>query len=309
MEKDDCDDDDGDNATHCFFDHIYCINLKKRPDRWERMVDRMEKVLGERGQFLTLAMERLEAVDGASLLSKVKDDAAACACSSVSPLEDMVYCQYWDATNNARWDRRNISPPFRKKMTPGEIGCALSHVQLWQKLSQHPKGDATTMLILEDDVVFYPGNDTSTKPGFVDALSSLLKILPPDWDMLYFGFCNVGPRTSAVFESTSYNMSTDEVPVHIFRPTYGFYTHAYALKQSAALRLLKDLPVAAPLDVWLADNNWFGLNVYVSVVPSPNGVTGKRRGVSMIAQNRVDSDIVHSAHHTNSSDVSESAHE
>jgi hypothetical protein len=98
-----------------------------------------------------------------------------------------------------------------------------------------------------------------------------------------------------------------QVQVQLFRPTYGFYTHAYAISKSAASKLVSHLPVAAPLDVWLADNDWFGLNVYCGAVIHHNkynrttakdGLIGlKGKGVSLIAQRRVDSDIVHSAHH------------
>lgn len=284
------------------FDQICCINLKRRPDRWKLVNDRMQAVLGEHGRFLWQKMERSEAVDGVALSS-----------SSSDPLLSLCRLE-WDASNNARWDR-HILPPFQKKlMTSGEIGCAISHVQLWRKLVQvHHNVDArsqhhqdATMLILEDDVVFYPGkNDDggSSKPGsFVKALSSLVDILPTDWDILYLGFCNFGPKKSIVESSSSSSSppsSTDDEAndspvVQIFRPTYGFYTHAYAIRKSAASRLLQELPVAAPLDVWLADNDWFGLNVYVSGVVQPNGKT-----VSLIAQRRVDSDIVHSAHHAN----------
>jgi GR25 family glycosyltransferase involved in LPS biosynthesis len=260
-----------------FFDQICCINLKRRPDRWENMNARMQAILGPRGAFLYQALERFDAVDGVSV------DASQWEATCLP---------FWDASNNARWDR-HIVPPYEKKMTAGEIGCALSHVELWKKLSQHPNGSNATMLILEDDVVFYPGKGDS-KPGFVEALSSLIDTVPPDWDIIYLGFCHCGPRKSVVESPPS---SAEGVPIQLFRPTYGFYTHAYAIKQSAASRLLQELPISAPLDVWLADNDWFGLNVYVSAVPSPNGGLKGNKGVSMIAQRRLDSDIVHSAHH------------
>lgn len=267
--------------TRHFFDRICCINLRRRHDRWISMLERTQQVLGSSGRFIWEKMERSEAVDGSALDTE----------EDLSP----YCCLEWDATNNARWDR-NIPPPFTKKMTRGEIGCVLSHISLWKELSLAPKGDAT-MLILEDDVVFYPGKPRN--PGFVEALSSLIDMLPPDWEMVYLGFCNFGPRNDVVESSRIRNdadSTTAALRVQIFRPTYGFYTHAYALKQSGASRLMEKLPVAAPLDVWLADNNWFGLKVYVSVVPSKEGLKGN--GVSLIAQRRVDSDIVHSAHHS-----------
>jgi GR25 family glycosyltransferase involved in LPS biosynthesis len=76
-----------------------------------------------------------------------------------------------DATNNAKHDR-NIRPPMIKCMTPGEVGCALWHVRLWQALSQS-EVDSTIMLLLQDDVIFCPGKPASAAqqkpqpPGFI----------------------------------------------------------------------------------------------------------------------------------------------
>lgn len=234
-------------------------------------MERAQKIAG-----LSDKLERFEAIDGREILP--------------GQFENLCLWE-WNATNNSRWDR-SIAPPFEKKLTSGEVGCILSHIAVWQDLAAHPKFNAT-MLILEDDVVFYPGTSES-QSAFVEAFASLTQALPLDWDLLYLGFCNCGPRKSIV-SSTTLAAEGRRVPIELFRPTYGFYTHAYALTRSAARQLLSLLPVSAPLDVWLADNAWFGLNVYVSVIPSDAGLKGK--GVSLIAQHRVDSDIVHSAHH------------
>ena len=83
------------------------------------------------------------------------------------------------------------------------------------------------------------------------------------------------------------------IEISIFRPSYGFHTHAYALKASAAARLLSNLPVTGPLDVWLADNKWFGLNVYCAIVANEGW---KGQGAPLIGQRR----------HDISSDISQS---
>lgn len=79
----------------------------------------------------------------------------------------------------------------------------------------------------------------------------------------------------------------------MFRPTYGFHTHAYALTKSAAETLLQNGPVCGPLDVWLADNEWFGLNVYCGVVANEGY---NKEGALLISQRKHDtkSDIVQS---------------
>ena len=245
----------------------------------------------------------------------------------------------WDATQNAQYDK-HIQPPMTKQMTPGEVGCAMSHVQLWKELAEMETRESdTNMLILEDDAILYqpkskrrrqsphkanygkPGtgrNGDSTlhnnwrtnsssldappleetlddsmdeeserirsimstdTPGFIPALLDVWKILPEDWDILYLGFSDRGERRYIAKGTRT------SLPVALFRPTYGFHTHAYALGQRAARVLLEQLPVQGPLDVWLADNQWFGLNVYCAVVEDGTSFKGKL-GAQLISQQR-----------------------
>jgi len=83
-----------------------------------------------------------------------------------------------------------------------------------------------------------------------------LEELPGDWDVLYLGFSDRGERRHV--ESFG--------ACDLFAPEYGFATHAYALKAEAARTLVARLPVCGPVDVWLADNHWFGLKVRCAVV-------------------------------------------
>ena len=128
--------------------------------------------------------------------------------------------------------------------------------------------------------------------------------------------------TTTTTSASSGNISQDDsYDVHIFKPQYGFYTHAYIITSNGAQKLLQCLPITAPLDVWLADNSWFGLNVYVACIiekskpnsnpqpqqqeqsdphpPDPSASPRfRRRAMSLISQRSPlhDSDIIHSAH-------------
>ncbi|CAJ1964965.1 unnamed protein product [Cylindrotheca closterium] len=263
------------------FDHVKCINLTRRPDRWQAFL---------RQHFVPRKLERWEAIDGSLLLTHVP------------PSEEQEECQMeWDASQNAKYDP-HIQPPMMKRCTMGEVGCTLSHVAAWKEfcvLDDSAGGDgngASTMLILEDDAIFHP--------TFLSSFSKMWKLVPEDWDMFYLGFCNVGPTTPVVTASSvKKNDPTNEDPrrqeeqgqqpdfttISIVRPSYGFYTHAYALRTRGAQKLLSQLPVVGPIDTWLADNSWFGMNVYL-------GVMG--RSTCIIGQQRKDlkNDIVHSAH-------------
>ena len=164
-------------------------------------------------------------------------------------------CIEWDATKNAQYDR-HISPPMTKLLSPGEVGCTMSHILLWRKLAECENPEAT-MLILEDDAQFYISPDKNkrfsrgeergverghynqeTNNGnfdFFSAFSTLWKGVPDDWEILYLGFSDRGSRLPVADTRASI---ASPPKVTIFRPTYGFHTHAYAIKKSAALKFL-----------------------------------------------------------------------
>jgi GR25 family glycosyltransferase involved in LPS biosynthesis len=277
------------------FTHVCCINLKHRQDRWNNFLQKLQRSLGNRGTKFIQKVERFDAVNGTALLE-----------SSLSGgVEDPdMPCIEWDASNNSQYDR-HISPPMTKQLSPGEVGCTMSHISLWRKLAECENPEAT-MLILEDDAQFYTipirstrGGGGSTERGhcnretndtfdFFSVFSTLWKGVPDDWEIIYLGFSDRGPRLPVA----DIRASTAGPPeVTIFRPTYGFHTHAYAIKKSAALKFLEHLPVVGPLDVWLADNHWLELNTYCGMV-AKEGWRGT--GANLISQDRKhgkDSDI------------------
>ena len=163
------------------------------------------------------------------------------------------------------------------------------------------------MLIFEDDAAFLgnggnsnASNNANVNDRFLRAFEKAYKILPKDWDIFYLGFSDRGERkdvidssllSSSLSTSSSSSTSTGEnlnddtsnLVVHLFTPTYGFHTHAYAIRKSAAKKLLHNLPVVGPIDVWLADNAWFGLNVYCSIVANEGY---KNTGSPLVYQDR-----------------------
>lgn len=94
---------------------VYLVNMDRSTDRLEIMLKRLSA--------LELDFERVSAVDG----SKLKDAEKSCV---NSPNWRYPYC-----------------------LTPGEVGCFLSHKKCWQKLVD--SGDDWA-LVLEDDSVFHP---------------------------------------------------------------------------------------------------------------------------------------------------------
>ena len=123
-----------------------------------------------------------------------------------------------DETTNGWWKR---------DVTPGEIGCAISHHIVWQKIISD---NVETTLILEDD--FYKVKNFSDN------------IFPQvDWNIAYLGRHAILPE---------YELPIKENWV---RPLSTYNSHAYVLKKSAAEILLNEYDFASnliPVDEFLS---------------------------------------------------------
>ena len=267
--------EDGSTPPFWPWTHAYVINLERRPDRL-RSVREWSAQLG-------VSIERVAAVDGA---------AAEPAPTVLDPL--------WDPTPSLQWHRgaaasaaRAGAPRAALRMTPGEVGCALSHVALWRRIAAlggDARARAHGVLVLEDDA--RPRFSRRGPPGFAAALGALWPRVPPASEIVYLGLCDRGRRRAR------------GLPAGVFAPTYGWCTHAMVVWPAAAARLLERLPVRGPVDTWLADHKWFGLAVYALVQP-PGGDDGAAaaaapwdgRGAYLFSQAgkfRADSDVASS---------------
>ena len=84
------------------------------------------------------------------------------------PKDDMDIKKYF-MDDNQRDKRLNYGIP----LNPGQIGCALSHIKIWEEA--YEKG-YDYILILEDDAII-PDN-------FKEKINPILKSLPKNWDYL-----------------------------------------------------------------------------------------------------------------------------
>lgn len=96
---------------------IFYINLDKRPDRNTQIVEQLS--------VLNLSAERISAVNGGDLSEQEKSFV----------------------------NRENFLLNTKRHISNGEIGCAMSHRLIWQKMLDN---DLDYALILEDDVVLDP---------------------------------------------------------------------------------------------------------------------------------------------------------
>ena len=268
------------------FDQItdyFCINLSERPDKWRAFQKRAANV----HPSFSERIKRFDAVNGQQVLNENR-----CNENYVTLL--------WDASLNAKYSRRIHPGP--KTMTSGEVGCAFSHIELWKTLASKDKSEETdaVMMVLEDDAVF---SWADGKSRFADVLTQAMDSVPSDWGILYLGFSARGQRQFIETESTKSNRKRFETKckVELFRPEYGYHTHAYLITQQAALTLLNHLPVQGPIDVWLADNKWFDLSAYSAVIADEGWKRedGTFEGAVLVSQDRG---------HGNRSDVRQSGY-
>jgi len=141
-----------------------------------------------------------------------------------------------DVTLLARW-----------LITRGMVGCFLSHRACWQRCVDDGKGP---ILVFEDDVIL--------ADNFTASLTAALDKLPDDWDVLMLGAlgavhpsyyaCNLlhammaGGIRYPKGSRQAFSTGDGEVAIHV--PMRPFGTHAYAISERGARKLLAAAPRA-----------------------------------------------------------------
>ena len=123
-----------------------------------------------------------------------------------------------------------------------ESNIALGHVSILQDIIDT---NTKAALILEDDIIF--------SQGFSWLIEKMFKQLPSDWDIFYVSYqpCMYG------FESEPY--SEDLVKIN----SGVWWLSGVFISQRAAKKLIDNLPVIGPVDVWI-NYHMDDLNVYAS---------------------------------------------
>ncbi|KAF7669797.1 hypothetical protein LDENG_00124470 [Lucifuga dentata] len=182
------------------FDKIFLINLKRRSDRRERIMS----TLAVLGIDITLT----EAVDGKTLNS-----------SQLHAMGIDMLPGYKD-------------PYSGRVLTKGEIGCFLSHYNIWKQVVE--KG-LQQVLVLEDDVRF--------EPRFCSRLVAIMDNMQRErleWDLIYVG------RKRLQVKEPEYWVKGVRNLVH---PDYSYWTLGYVLSLHGAKKLLQAEPLSKMLPV------------------------------------------------------------
>lgn len=109
------------------------------------------------------------------------------------------------------WKSESLNNWWNRDLTPGEIGCTLSHIKVWH--DAYVKG-YETILVLEED--FQP---TISLKDF--------KFPNAQWDLVYLGRNKVDPNLNELTDGAFY------------KPSYSYNTHAYMLSFTGIKKIIK----------------------------------------------------------------------
>lgn len=140
--------------------------------------------------------------------------------------------------NYGRW--KYMNKDFHINMEPGEIGVALSHYNLWKKISK--MDEDSMVLILEDDAI-------RIDPNLEKNVTYYLSKLPSDWDIFLLGFwLHKGDDGEQI------NKDVSKVNSFVLM-------NSYMIRPTGAKKLLEKLPINAPVDTWVALQSEY-VNIY-----------------------------------------------
>jgi len=144
------------------------------------------------------------------------------------------------------------------RLLDGQLGCAVSHLTLWNQSIDY--SDKPYVLVLEDDVIL--SDDISNK------INELEPYLPPDWDILFFGGCNVyGEKYNERFL----------IPTK-YDKLYNLCLHAVLFRKKSIPAILEKMkPLDIPIDNKLRDY-YKDFNVYFTY---PNLINQNKEIISI----------------------------
>merc|ERR1719272_2327525 len=129
------------------------------------------------------------------------------------------------------WDDLDSYQVKQLSLSPGERGCALSHIRAWQLCLEQAGDTNQPLLVLEDDA--------APTPEFTSVLRRALAALPADAGLLYLGYSQAADWRREVSEN-------------LVESEYVWTTVGYLVWPAGARRFLSRLPVDGPVDNWMA---------------------------------------------------------
>ena len=187
----------------------YCITLERRPDRWRRFQDQV-------GVRTMPRMRRFFGVDGKTL--DVRTDPRV-----------------------AIFTKRNILLKTRRSHeeldSVGGVGCALSHIALWQWMVDN---NEEMMLVMEDDAVV-PVDFVARANALIERSPTLST--PGKWDIWHIGAKWDGDLP----------IDPPSAGTGLVKPQAFFLLHAYVITKKYAEKMLAEVfPIQSHIDFWMS---------------------------------------------------------
>lgn len=208
--------------TKCI-SRIYVINLDRKPDRWKCIKKELNRIKFNSNKSLYDISRRFSAIDGRYY--EYNND-------------NKELKNYYKLSDQLKVEPNNKYNILKKEddlfifMTKQEIAVTLSHIGVWKKIR---KENVEYALILEDDVYFT--NKFSTE---MDKIWN--EISKTNFDILFLSFDYV----KGISKKEIYRKE------FIHKPYVGIWqASGYVLSKKGVQKLLKELPVYGPVDLWL----------------------------------------------------------
>lgn len=194
------------------------VNLERRPDRMDDCSQRLK------ARCPLLKFSRFVATDGKQ-----------------TPIPETEVTHSWNTARNVIYQRQralrkgwNDLDTYKVRqleLSPGERGCAKSHIRAWRYCLEKAGSTNKPLLVLEDDA--------APTPEFTQILSRAIVALPQDAGLLYLGYSQAADWRR-------------EISPELVECEYVWTTVAYIVWPGAARKLLSRLPVNEPVDNWMA---------------------------------------------------------
>ena len=181
-------------------DKIYVINLKKNTDRLEKFMENAKKA--------NVNVERFDAVYGKEL-----------------PKDHPDIVKYFITDH---------------KLNPGQIGCALSHVKIWEDAINN---NYNNIIVFEDDAII--------TEDFWDKFNAAVNELPEDWDYfsLNCSWCN-NIKDYTLIHKSNFNVCTMSYNINL-------------KSINKIVNLIKKKKINVPIDNYLNGNYYKKNNLYI----------------------------------------------
>lgn len=199
----------------------HVINLNRREDRMEGCSERLRLACP------WLKPVRFPATDGRK--DQISEEEVVTSWNTAS---NVIY-QKKRAIRKG-WDDLDSYQVRQLELSPGERGCALSHIRAWRLCLHraHITGQSNRpLLVLEDDA--------APTPEFTPVLRRALASLPSEAHVLYLGYSQAADWRREVSEN-------------LVESEYVWTTVGYIIWPAGARLLLQRLPIDGPVDNWMA---------------------------------------------------------